>query len=130
MCGGLNGIHAMQARYSVRNIICTVLSLIADCRVCGTVLRQYRVRLYYTAYCECDILYTAYDTRVVGVNYLPYMYMCGAVRLYSTTSVQLKIANREHLAPGCAWSWAPGGMIGPMSGLHSHVVSLTRLHVL
>ena len=47
-----------------------------------------------------------------------------------TTSVQLKIANREHLAPGCAWSWAPGGMIGPMGGLHSHVVSLTRLHVL
>ena len=47
-----------------------------------------------------------------------------------TTSVQLKISNREHLAPGCAWSWAPGGMIGPMGGLHSHVVSLTRLHVL
>ena len=42
----------------------------------------------------------------------------------------MKIANREHLAPGCAWSWAPGGMIGPMGGLYSHVVSLTRLHVL
>ena len=42
----------------------------------------------------------------------------------------LKMSSREHPAPGCAWSWAPGGMIGPMGGLHSHVVSLTRLHVL
>eukprot|EP00964_Phaeocystis_antarctica_P049871 scaffold28880_cov71-Phaeocystis_antarctica.AAC.4 len=32
-------------------------------------------------------------------------------------------------APGCAGSWDPGGMTGPMGGLQSHLVGLTSLHV-